>query len=41
MALRCYESEVRFVGDLIEWIISEQEATIQQLHNYVAGKYSG
>jgi CBS domain-containing protein len=27
------------IGDLVNWIISSQQQTIQQLHNFIAGQY--
>ena len=27
------------IGDLVKWIVSEQEETIKHLHNYISAKY--
>jgi CBS domain-containing protein len=27
------------IGDLVKWIVSEQEETIEHLHNYISAKY--
>jgi hypothetical protein len=27
------------IGDLVKWIVSEQEETIKHLHNYISDKY--
>jgi CBS domain-containing protein len=27
------------IGDLVKWLVSEQEVTIEHLHNYISSKY--
>ena len=27
------------IGDLVKWLVSEQEETIEHLHNYISAKY--
>jgi signal-transduction protein with cAMP-binding, CBS, and nucleotidyltransferase domain len=29
------------IGDLVKWIVSEQEATIEHLHQYISASYPG